>query len=64
MFIRMTAAVVTDEEIADESGVAQEVAKDVTKQNENLKKDSPGFEALALVALLAAIAVLLRRRER
>lgn len=64
VFIRMTAAVVTDEEIADESGVAQEVAKDVTKQNENLKKDSPGFEALALVALLAAIAVLLRRRER
>jgi PGF-CTERM protein len=63
VFVRLTAYVNTRDDISDESHLAQEIAEDVKKQNDSLKKDSPGFEIAAVVAGLLAIGVMLLRRE-
>ncbi len=59
VFARMVAGVTSQEDIPDESGVAEEFQKDADKA----KKESPGLGLLPVLAGVAAVAFARRRRE-
>ncbi len=63
VFVRLTALVSEEIEVADETHLAEEVERAVSEQNKALDKDSPGFEIIAVIAGLAAVALMLRKKQ-